>query len=226
MKLVHPDFFCSMEFVENQIETVIIESPQILSAYFSELQNQIEGTGEGQWRLSEKGELLQIDKNCNMLLNPFQLDLNNRKIVTALYNMIDKEVKNSELLLEWNRIFPILAERLECLLQAIDYRFSYVDKLELKDFLKFMNVRYQDESVCFFEKLLDYIRLTHEILKIKLFVLVNFKPFLTNEQMVYLHEQNCYVKYQILLVEGYDMSNRRIPGERVTIIDKDGCVIQ
>ena len=100
MKLVHPDFFCPMEFVENQIETVIIESPQVLSTYLSELQNQIEGTGEGQWRLSEKGELLQIEKNCNMLLNPFQLDLNNRKIVTALYNMIDKEVKNTELLLE------------------------------------------------------------------------------------------------------------------------------
>ena len=51
MKLVHPDFFCPMEFVENQIETVIIESPQVLSTYLSELQNQIEGTGEGQWRL-------------------------------------------------------------------------------------------------------------------------------------------------------------------------------
>ena len=70
------------------------------------------------------------------------------------------------------------------------------------------------------------MRLAHDVLKTRLFILVNGKTFLTMEQLRFLYKQSCYEKYQLLLFEARDSIESRLEGERVTIIDQDACVIR
>ena len=88
-----------------------------------------------------------------------------------------------------------------------------------------MKVHFEEEGIDFFEKLLDYMRLEQEILKVKLFVLVNIKGFLSLEQLDFLYQQSCYEKIQLLMIENHLNDEKRIGGENLIIIDDDGCVI-
>jgi len=88
-----------------------------------------------------------------------------------------------------------------------------------------MKVHFEEEGIDFFEKLLDYMRLEKEILKVKLFVLVNIKGFLSVDQLYFLYQQSCYEKIQLLMIENHLNDKKRIGGENLIIIDDDGCVI-
>ena len=59
MKLVHQDYSFQIEFEENVVQKLIIESPHILSSFLVELKRQINGK-EGKWVLSHEGEVLEI----------------------------------------------------------------------------------------------------------------------------------------------------------------------
>lgn len=118
-----------------------------------------------------------------------------------------------------------MEKELQSFLDTMDYRISYADNITIKDFLKLMKVRFQEEGVHFFEKLLDFIRLEQQILKVRLFVLVNIKGYLNLEQLHFLYQQSCYDKSQLLLIESCMDEQKRIGGEHVLIIDNDSCVI-
>ena len=100
MKLVHPDFFFPIEFRENYMETIVVESPRILSQCLEELRRQIDGIGEGQWVLSEQAEALDIKKACCLLMDPFSVDLNNKRMLAGLsrgdYEAAAREVLDSK----------------------------------------------------------------------------------------------------------------------------------
>lgn len=221
---MHPSFFLPIEFEENISQTLIIENPKDFSELIYELRKQINGE-DGKWVLSQNGEPINITKKCEMIIDPFSVDLNERKLLTALYSMLEKEIQTTELLLEWNTVYPFLVNKMDKLISSADYMLSYKNDIEIKDFFKIMNLQFLSDTTDFFEKLLDYLRLAHEVLNVELFIFVNIKGFLNESQLHFLKEQSMYQKFQILLIESYD-NEMRMSAEKVTIIDKDSCVIQ
>lgn len=74
------------------------------------------------------------------------------------------------------------------------------------------------------EKLIDYICVISEVFGKKVFVLVNIKSYFTKDELKLLYKKMFYEKIYLLLIENHD-NNDIIEEERVTIIDKDMCVI-
>ena len=225
MRLVHPDFLFPLEFKENEIFTVVIEKPALLVDTVTELKRQIEGA-EGQWALSEGSTVFDMKKSCEMILDPFSLQVNNRKMLNALYDNLEDEFFQGEGLLHWNECCSHIYTCLERIAAVSEYDLSYIDDIQFKDFLKFGNMEFRVDNRGFLEQLMDYFDLSSRVLKIKLFICVNLKSFLSQEQLVYLWEECCYKKYQLLLLEGAGGANRRLKGERLVIVDNDLCVIE
>jgi len=223
MKLVHSNFLVPIEFEENKIINLIIESPQIFNEYLGELYQQV-GCVEGRWVLSEKGELVQLEKFCEVIIDPYGLDINNRKIIGKLYEEIKHATISSELLLKWHQLYPAISRLLDELIDDFNFHLEYIDEIDIKDFLKFMNVRFVADNASLIEKVIDYMCLHHNIVGTKLFVLVNIKSFFTEEQLKYLHEQALYQKFHLLLLENHD-SDVKNGLEKKYLIDKDSCVI-
>lgn len=225
MKLVHPDFFVPIEFRENRIETIVIEKPEILSDMIVQLKSHVDGPADYGWVLSDNNKLLDMAKVCDIIIDPFAVDINNKRLQNALWEILETEINSTEKLFEWNDLCGKITQVMERFLTQIDFQVTYSDKILVKDFLKLLKVRFQEDDIDFVDKLLDFLRLEHEVLKIKLFVLVNIKGYLTIEQLNFLYQQSCYEKYQLLLLESQVDNQKRIGGEHLLIIDNDSCVI-
>lgn len=224
MKLTHPDFFCQIIFEENYLETIIIEKPSILAKFIIDINASVEGE-DNEWKLSHEGSSLKISKVCEILSSPINITLNSRKLVDALHDCIIDRIKQTELFQYWGELCSIINQKMSKFLADEDFAVEYLDYIEMKKFLKLMDVKYVEEGEDYFEKLLIYFRMARRILGIELFLLVGFKMFLNVEQLEYLRESMSYEKYQILLVEGSD-AFPSIVGEHKTIIDVDSCVIR
>lgn len=223
MKLNHMDFPCTIQFRENEVQTLVIENPKLFSEFLLDFCRQAEGR-EGKWILSESGELLKFSQASSVIINPFTLSLNQKKLLNALYEQIDKETKSTELILEWNRLYPVMMDTLEKITADMEYSMTYNSELEIKDFLKVMNLRFEESAENILESLIDYISLTHEVLKTKLFILVNMKAYLDERELAYLFEQFFYKKIFILLIENHE-AVQNFSYEKTVIIDKDCCII-
>lgn len=223
MKLVHPDFFCQIELQENSIPILVLEDPTCFLKYVSDLVCQSKGK-EGKWIISEEGKPLSFIKNCDVIIDPFSLDINQKKLITGLYAKLEKEVFNTELLLEWNTIYPNLAQITDKIIESSNYQLEYCKDIELRDFLKFMNVQFYDSSENLLEQIIDYMTLAADVLGIRLFILINFKTYFDFSQLHYLYEQAIYKKYQLLLIES-NLDNTSNDLEKVIIVDKDNCLI-
>lgn len=223
MKLVHPDFLCHIELPEDKVTVLVLEHPNRFLNFTTQMYNQINGIDE-QWTLSKKGKILPLNKNCELIVDLFSLDINQRKLVSALHNQLEATICNTELLLNWNNIYPVLASFAEKVLEESEEHLIYRNELDIKDFLKFMNISFCASAQNTVEKLIDYLTLVSNVLGIKLFILCNIKSYLSQKQLGYLYEQAFYKKFHLLLIENH-VSKQIFKEERVIIIDKDDCLI-
>ena len=75
----------------------------------------------------------------------------------------------------------------------------------------------------FLERLVRYMRIVERLLKKKLFVFVNLRSYLSNQQIDELIKEATYQEIQLLLIE--TCARDCIEGVTRYIIDKDGCEI-
>ena len=87
MKIVYQKLGLEMELNENQVQLLVIENEKI----FAEITEQFlkfENNEETELVISEKDKLLQFHKIGQVVINPFGLSVNERKIIQKLYFFI------------------------------------------------------------------------------------------------------------------------------------------
>lgn len=223
MKLIHRDWTFEMLFQENVVQRGIIESPQIFNTFIRGIQEWIGGEDNG-WILSEDGKVLKPSNYCDLILDYFNLDINQRKMVNYLYATLESEILDTDLYVQWRDVNGSLLRLLEYAIEASDYDVVY-SEVDIKTFLKMLSVSFRKRAVSSIEHLLEYQRLVNEVLHVRIFILVNATTYFTREELNYLYEQAEYKKYYLLLldtqqVEVYSQK------ENLIIIDKDACIIQ
>lgn len=224
MKLVHPDFFFPIEIPETEIPVLILENPVCFRKFVREIREQVDGK-EGMWILSEDNKPLKISKICELILDPFTLDVNQRKMLSSLYEQVEKNTLSSEWLLSWNQSESYFQKVTEELLSiSNEFDLVYRNEISIIDFLKFMNVRFEENTNDLVEYFIDYLRMSAQVTGIRLFVICNLKLFFDSQEIKFLYEQALYNKFSLLLVEGH-VPDQKEKGEKWMIVDKDNCVI-
>ena len=84
MILVHPRIEEQIEFKENVINVLCIENKTMFNEIVSDFLVQINGE-DGDFILSEKGKELPIKKTVELVLSPFIMDFNSKKILSSIY---------------------------------------------------------------------------------------------------------------------------------------------
>lgn len=222
MKLVHMEHTFQLEFEECKVQRLIIEEASLFSSVVFELKQQIDGTA-GKWVLSERGELLKFPENAELIINPFDLDINQKKLLLRLYGSLEQEINDSELLLEWRSASAKIEQILEIAIENIGFDVTQ-EEIELKSLFKTANVRFRERGENHMEALIEYMELVAQVRQINLFILVNATTFFTEEELKFIYEQSFYKKYYLLMI---DANDREIQDEveKKTIIDKDYCII-
>jgi CRISPR-associated protein Csn2 len=221
MKLVNAQYDLKIKFDENMFYTLVVEAPFYFSDIIHQLVCQSEGQ-EGDFVLSVDNEIIRIDKNLSVLVDPFRIELNNRKVLHKIYCEMEKIAQDEiEMKGEINSYSSLLLERVinKTLYDHIVFNFDF----EWNDFFKMYHVSIDGTELTLEEKLAEYIKILTQVLNQKILCVVNGHDFYPQTTLKYLVELAEYQKLNILFIEARE--HEQIDGERVTIIDKDRCLI-
>lgn len=223
MKMAFQELERTIIFNENQVNELIIENVGFFQSFLWQILKQIEGNCEDSIFLAENDKMLSWEKNVEIIINPFRLDINQKKVITRLYQNLNNIVQEKGYYLKVNE----LAAEITGLLSEVEYdadiSLNYSVNIEAIQIFKLMDVKIEMEGKSLLEKLIEYIKILSELLQYKLVIFANIKCYLNEEELGLLYQAANYAKIHLLLVESCE--RKALSNENRIIIDKDMCEI-
>lgn len=219
--LAHSKSNLKIEMAEGKISVLVIENPTVMRELLQELEEQQQGNS-GEIVLSIDYEPVSISKNLLLVNDPLNIDCNDRKILTKLYQSIVDEEK-TQYHLEKDNFDKAYLEYLReiCLLSPLPL--IYDERLNVGELLKSAHVMIDHTTGSYVENLWNFIKVMSDLFHIKVFAFVNLKSFLSKQELDLFYMQCFYEQKQLLLIESHDTPSRT--DEKKYIIDVDGCMI-
>lgn len=161
-----------------------------------------------------------LNKNGLVLINPYYLELNDKKIISALYKKIERllneEEKESIRAIERN-----LLEILSNISVDLDTPIDYDENVEFSKLLSSINVRIKEpEEKEYLDILIAYIKAYQELYKTKLIITFALSYVLTDSELTMLEKELQY--NELVLI---DIIPLRKMEDTLCIIDKDWCIL-
>lgn len=168
---------------------------------------------------SENNSIIDLEKYGNVIYNPYDLNLTEKKLVNALYSILQNNIKDNEIKII-NEIEKNLIELLNVLFQKVSVPFEYNEGIDVSKLFLSIGVRYPIVSkASYFENLLLYIKIYVEVLHIKCFITLNLTNLLSSEEQ---NKLKLYLKeLDIVLIDCFVESKNH----NDLIIDSDWCSI-
>ena len=222
MKFVHSDLSADILNDKNVFTEWILESPELYAKYLQELFSQQNGE-EGQFVLSHKEKELNIAKSVEVIVNPFNVEINGRKILNKLYTELEQLSKSEIMYTKTLELTGKMQEYMLELEQNTEYILEFDMDLDMTALFKTVGIRHEVQETDFFERLIRYIKIAVNVLSTKVFVFINIRSYLTDLQMQELIKEISYQEVKALFIENQERSC--MEGGRRDIIDTDGCEI-
>ena len=146
MKMVHSELSGEIISESAAFTEWTIESPKDFSEYLHELYCQYEN-GEGRFVLSQGDKIIELSKYLEIIVNPFTVEINSRKILNKLYIKLEKVSKEEQMYEETLELTAYIHEYLMRLEQQTNYILSFDDNLEIPALLKAVGIcfrKYQE----------------------------------------------------------------------------------
>lgn len=221
MRLINNEFQVNIELLENIINVLIIEKNDLFTSLIYDLWSQCKGN-EGTWILVEDTKQLAISKKIICIINPFQINLNEKRITTQLYHEV-KFLSDESLLLDESKLNTEIINFLDKVSSLTPYPITYDSEFNLTNILKIYNFQIDDCCESLLERIIEYIKLLNRICYINIFVFIGIKQYLNNIELLYLYEFSLYEKIHLILIENHQYEILNF--EKLSIIDKDLCII-
>lgn len=176
----------------------------------------------GQSVVSEKNEILDFSKCAEVIPNVIGLSFESRSMTNKINQEINQEgmilsEDSGKLLADIN----MLASRI---LMRLDFDAKFTELNDLSAVLKLLNFAVNVDDMSPLEQLEEYMNLYASYFKRKLFILVNFKDYFSEEEQKAFLKYLQYKKLNVLLLERH--CHEKISDDEVLrIIDKDLCEI-
>ncbi len=222
MKLVHSDL--ENQIIINPKKTCqwVIESPIYFSKYLQELNSQINGK-EGNFVLSDNQKEYDISKYVEIVINPFDIDINSKKILNRLYMELSQLAYQENSYLLTQEILAKLQTYFLELEQESDYILGIDENIDISGVWKALGVKFENYAENLLENISQYIKIMAELMKKKLIVFVNLGSYLRKEELEQLIELAMYNEIALLFIENIE---KDFPKEVSRyIIDNDRCEI-
>lgn len=222
MKLLERELGIEIELKENVVSVFVVEDVIRKNYLIQELYLQCMGN-EGNWMLVENEKVYEIPKCVDMILEPFSLQLNSKKVKTRMYQDM-KETADDMFFVQGLEVHSHICNYLEKLVEQFPYPITYKEEWNVVDLLREYGVGLEEnyQNIC--DKLFNYIKFINQICGIKIFVMVHMKQYLSENQVVELYKLAKYSKIHLILIESMVCDKKQLC-EEVYILDKDNCMI-
>lgn len=210
-----------MQTEENRVNVLVIENQSVLVDIVENLRIQSEG-GDGDFVIADETKIYPFHQIARVILEPFSLHTNEKKMQTQLYQEMKQEMTES-LFMEWNELQQKIIQYLDMVVLKMPYPITYTENVDINAFLKMVKV-FLEEGEGFLEKIVQYIRILSVLCGVRIIFFLHLKLFLSKEELSALYQEAAYNKIQLVLIESHTCD--RIENEDICIIDKDMCMIQ
>lgn len=219
MKISFPELNTPIELSENTINVLVVEDVRMFRTIAYRLVKQMAGE-MGEIILSDDGHnKLEFSNAVSVISDPYSLNVENRKLLVYLQNHTEEIVEgNSQLVGEILAQVNQLGERI-CLLFDEEVEFEGID--DIKSLLKTYGFSLP-MSRGLPENILDYISASKTLLHKQVFVLLDSRGLMTEEERKLFYKRLIYTKTKVLLIEYRSLESVE-QCEKVRILDADLC---
>lgn len=221
MNLSIPELCCELRFEEGYSYELIIENQEAFRKFLGWISSK-NGNGQVGIILTEDEKELSILKYCEVIWNPFLLEFDNKKFISALFSEM-KETCSSMYIEETANLNSEIIRYLDQIIENIPYNVDYSCELDVGGLFKLLNVKISHSEDSVVENLVEYIKLVKRILGISFVILIGPKQYLYDYEYQELQKSAIYEGIFLLSVSSGD--NYTIKSERRFLIDKDLCFV-
>ena len=219
MKLAHIALENQIDFKDDKIVFWDIEDTQIYYEFVRELKNQIDGE-DGNFVLSNNLKSLKLDSNAEIIVGPFDMAFDSKKIANLISKRIVKTAVEDEYFIKFQTIEKSIMEYLRNLIIDADLPVE-VGPIEIENLIKALSFK-TSESNSFYDNLVNYVSLLLNLSKPKLLILVDIKRYIKQD---FLAEFLNFLQYEDVNVLFIDRCLNKFSNNsaRTYFLDKDHC---
>ncbi len=224
MKIINDNWQRQIVLEDNLIHTIVFENKKYYRENILELIRQHKGY-EGNFILSNNNKEVSFDKNSYFISDLFNIDINNKKIITKVYGELLKIVTDD--IVEYNKITSHIREYFETLVFNNNLDLEYNDEIEANSLLKLGDFKIQFEESNYLEKLIKFLKVLVELCNIKVIFIVGLYRVFSVKEVEKIYKEVCLNKINIINIESEQQNTKKSDcyNELVYIFDKDNCEI-
>lgn len=221
MRLAHPEMKMVLPLMENQATLLAVEHPALFRRLIEDLLRQTQGL-KGGFVLTKDWSTLPLEKNLALVTDPFTLNINERRQLTALHKQTAFLANSERLYLKTAQLQSSIDDWLALIEEESPYAVQYETQAQPEALLKQMNFRFLDEDDDFPLRLERFLKVQAEFANVRVDVFLNLRSFLNLEELSLLYRSAFYLKVRLLLLESVKPENL-LDCESWFLIDKDLC---
>ena len=216
--LTHPLLISRLVLSPDIPAVLTIENAQLFSWIVQDLVTQTDGEPGG-FVLMDDLKQLTFSKEVQLILSPFALDFEQRKIVTKITNDLNLISMQPEHYESTAAIEASLQNYLEELNADYTIPLKWDIEITAGNIAKAANLGIMTDGLSLLERILTFMQVATALRIARVFVFTQLCPFLSAEQLDALFYEARLKKYCILLVEGADVPKKGRFERRMTIDD-------
>lgn len=209
-----------LEFDENHPGVLIIENPKAFTKLLQDLY-ELFLDGESACAFYENNSPIKADKRVELIIDPFSTDLNQRKVINALYSRLSKNMMEGEYVKETTELFSSIQTYLAHLISNVDYPVEFEQGVIGSEFFKAFNLHLETDEETLIQKLESYIKAAHEFLGKDVFFFVNLHAYISLDELKEFYKSAAYNKCKLFLIEAFEAPV--LESENRIILDSSLC---
>lgn len=224
MKIINNNWQRQIVLEDNLIHTIIFENKKYYRENILELIKQHKGN-EGSFILSNNNKEVSFDKNSYFISDLFNIDINNKKIISKVYGELLKNVVDDTV--EYNKIISYIREYFETLVFNNNLDLEYNDEIEANSLLKLGDFKIQIGESNYLEKIIKFLKVLVELCNIKVIFIVGLYRVFSVEEVGKIYKEVCLNKINIINIESEYQNIKKSDyyKEILYIFDQDNCEI-
>ena len=224
MKIINKNWQRKIEIEDNIIYTLVFENKKYYRENIIELINQHKGN-EGSYILSNDNKEISFDKNSFIITDIFNIDINSKRVLTKIYNLLLKEIVED--ISSYNELSTNIRLYFEKLIFNSSLEIEQGEEIDMSSLLKLGDFKLYIEQDDILEKFVKFLKVLTELCGCKIIFVVGLHTVFTQDEIIEIYKEVCLNKINIINIEYQQFNNLSNENyrERVYIFDKDNCEI-
>ena len=224
MMIINKNWQRKIEIEDNIIYTLVFENKKYYRKNIIELINQHKGN-EGSYILLNDNKEISFDKNSYIITDIFNIDINNKKVLSKIYSSLLKEIVED--ISSYNELSTNIRVYFEKLIFNSSLEIDQSEEIDMSSLLKLGDFRVHVENDDILEKFLKFLKVLTELCGCKIIFVVGLHNVFTQDEIIEIYKEVCLNKINIINIEYQQFNNLSTKNYReiVYIFDKDNCEI-